>query len=87
MINTLDLNKLDTVICDMDEKSIEVRITARENKYINNIIYEINNRRHSYKKAKLFNLSISESSGDIIINMRMNDDSEEGDMYHADLFI
>lgn len=86
MISKLDFGKIDTIICDMSDSVIHVDITAKDNKYINTIIYTINNRKLSYKKAEFFLLDISEKGGTLTLSIGMVDDIREGELY-ADRFI
>lgn len=87
MIGKLNLKKINTVLCDLNESSINVEITAKENKYINTIIFTINERKSEYKKSEYFDIDLCEENGVVILNISMNQDSKEGDLLYADRFI
>lgn len=87
MISKLNLKKINTVLCDLNESSINVEITAKENKYINTIIYTINERKSTYKKSDYFIVDVCEQNGIVILGISMDCDSKEGEILYADRFI
>ncbi len=86
LLKGIDLDLIKDISCTESSSHIKVYIKPYENNYINEIIYYINDNKHSYKLWKYFNISIIESKNNLEITISMCDDKKEGDLYE-DRFI
>lgn len=81
LINGINLKKIEKIYCTENRNSMEVYIEPHENKYINDIVCAINDKRHDYYNYKYFHVDIIEDGGTLIINISMKNNREEGDIY------
>ena len=86
LINDVNLKKIEKIYCKEKRSNIMVYIIPHENKYINDIVFAINNSKTQYATSKYFTLDIIEDHNTLVIDIGMCNDCEEGDIY-ANRFI
>lgn len=86
ILSNVDQSLIENISCHESESYIKVYITPHENNNINQIIYAVNEYKHSYRLWEYFDIDIMEINGILEISLSMHDDKEEGDIY-GDKFI
>ena len=81
LINDIDLKKIEKIYCKEKKNNIKVYIVPHENKYINDIVFAINNCKNDYSSSKYFTVDIIEEYNNIVVDIGMKNDREEGDIY------
>lgn len=81
MINDMDLSHIETITCEDDSNNLIVKIESTKAKYLNDVIYYINERKSSYNKSNLFTINIEEYSNIITLTIGIINDEKEDTLY------
>jgi len=86
LIENINLNNIDSIYSKATKKELTTFIVPKSVKYSNDIIYNINNRKHKYSLSKYFNIDLIEGKDVLQICISLANNKKEGEIY-ADRFI
>lgn len=81
MIGDIDLSHIDNITCEDDEDDLIVYISTTKPKYLDDVVYTINDRKNSYSKREYFKLNVSELSDVVTLSIGIQNNEKEEDLY------
>ena len=86
LINKINLKKINKIYCEETKDLITVYIEPHDNKYISDMISDIERKQHLYCNSDYFYINIIREKTLLIIDVGMAENREECDIYE-DRFI
>lgn len=83
LIDEIDLKKIEQIYCKTKKNTLRVIIEPHNISYINDIIFEINDKRYDYIFSDFFTLNLVETQNYLLVEISIKDNKKEGDMYES----
>lgn len=81
LIGDVDISKIDTIYAKTSKKTLTTYITPKNVKYSNEIIFDINSKKHKYQYSNYFEVNLIEERNVLEISIKTVDNKKEGDIY------
>lgn len=81
LINKVNLKKINKIYCEANKEFITVYIEPHDNKYISDMISDIERKQNLYCNSDYFYINIIKEKNLLVIDVGMAENREECDIY------